>query len=225
MRDPLPPPSSDAPDPRGPAPRAEDRVELQPGLWLLRGFVAPASLREPLVRVLEAAPPRHFVTPGGQAMAAAMTNCGPLGWTSDRAGYRYSAVDPATGRPWPSLPPEFATLAREAAAAAGFAAFAPDACLVNRYRPGAGMTAHQDRDERDFGAPIVSVSLGLPARFFWQEGTMRRGPSRSVALASGDVVVFGGESRRMYHGVRPVREGADPVFGPYRYNLTLRKAA
>jgi alkylated DNA repair protein (DNA oxidative demethylase) len=157
-------------------------------------------------------------------MSAAMTNCGPLGWTSDRAGYRYSAVDPATGRPWPPMPPAFAALAREAAAAAGFAAFAPDACLVNRYAPGARMTAHQDRDERCFEAPIVSVSLGLPARFFWHEGATRRSPSRSIALASGDVVVFGGPSRRMYHGVRPVRAGQDPVYGPYRYNLTLRKA-
>lgn len=203
----------------------EGTSELQPGLWLLRGFVAPGALLEPLARVLDAAAPRHFVTPAGQPMAAAMTNCGPLGWTSDRAGYRYSAVDPATGRPWPPMPPEFAALAHAAAATAGFGAFAPDACLVNRYAAGAGMGAHQDRDERDFDAPIVSVSLGLPARFFWHEGTTRRGPSRSVALASGDVVVFGGESRRMYHGVRPVREGADPVFGPYRYNLTLRKAA
>lgn len=200
-------------------------IELQPGLWVLRAFVAPASLQAPLAGVLAAAPPRHFVTPGGQPMSAAMTNCGPLGWTSDRAGYRYSAVDPVTGRPWPPIPPEFATLARTAAAAAGFAAFEPDACLVNRYAPGAGMTAHQDRDERDFGAPIVSVSLGLPARFFQHEGTSRRTPSHSIALASGDVVVFGGESRCMYHGVRPVRAGTDAVFGPYRYNLTLRKAA
>jgi alkylated DNA repair protein (DNA oxidative demethylase) len=200
-------------------------VELQPGLWLLRAFVMPATLQAPLAHVLDAAPPRHFVTPGGQTMSAAMTNCGPLGWTSDRDGYRYLAADPATGRAWPAMPPAFATLARAAAALAGHAAFAPDACLVNRYAPGAGMTAHQDRDERDFDAPIVSVSLGLPARFFWHEGTGRRAPSHSVLLASGDVVVFGGESRRMYHGVRPVRTGADPVYGPWRYNLTLRKAA
>jgi alkylated DNA repair protein (DNA oxidative demethylase) len=200
-------------------------VELQPGLWLLRECVVPATLHTPLARVLDAAPPRHFVTPGGQPMSAAMTNCGPLGWTSDRDGYRYVATDPATGRPWPAMPPEFATLARSAAAAAGYAAFAPDACLVNRYAPGAGMTAHQDRDERDFDAPIVSVSLGLPARFFWHEGASRRAPSHSVLLASGDVVVFGGESRRMYHGVRRVRAGTDPDYGPWRYNLTLRKAA
>jgi alkylated DNA repair protein (DNA oxidative demethylase) len=200
------------------------RVELQPGLWLLGGFVAPESLQAPLAAVLAAAPPRHYVTPGGHAMSAAMTNCGPLGWTSDRAGYRYSAVDPAGGRPWPPLPAEFAALAARAAAAAGFAGFTPDACLVNRYAPGAGMTAHQDRDERDFAAPIVSVSLGLPARFFWHPGATRRSAARSAMLASGDVVVFGGESRRMYHGVRPVRSGVDPLYGAYRFNLTLRRA-
>jgi alkylated DNA repair protein (DNA oxidative demethylase) len=224
MRDPHTPPLFDTLATNGAA-MPPPAVELQPGLWLLRAFVAPAALQAPLADVLEAAPPRHFVTPGGQPMSAAMTNCGPLGWTSDRDGYRYVAADPATGRPWPAMPPAFATLARDAAAFAGHAAFAPDACLVNRYAPGAGMTAHQDRDERDFDAPIVSVSLGLPARFFWHEGASRRAPSHSVLLASGDVVVFGGESRRMYHGVRPLRAGTDPVYGPWRYNLTLRKAA
>jgi alkylated DNA repair protein (DNA oxidative demethylase) len=199
-------------------------VELQPGLVLLPGYVAPASLWPALQAVIAAAPLRRFVTPGGRPVQAEMTNCGPLGWTSDRAGYRYSPVDPATGLPWPPLPAEFLDLARGAAGAAGFAGFEPDACLVNRYAPGAGMTAHQDRDERRFDAPIVSVSLGLPATFFWHAGESRRTPSRSVRLASGDVLVFGGPSRRMYHGVRPVRPGIDPLCDGHRFNLTMRLA-
>jgi alkylated DNA repair protein (DNA oxidative demethylase) len=201
-----------------------DPVELQPGLVLLAGFADPAALRAPLERVLAAAPPRPFVVPGGRTTRAAMTNCGPLGWWSDLDGYRYAATDPATGRPWPPLPPEFAALAREAAARAGFAGFEPDACLVNRYAPGAGMGAHQDRDERDFAHPIVSVSLGLPATFFWHAGATRRAPTRSVRVTNGDVLVFGGPSRRMVHGVRPPRAGTDPLYGALRYNLTLRRA-
>jgi alkylated DNA repair protein (DNA oxidative demethylase) len=199
-------------------------VELQPGLRLLRAFVDAKALHEAVSAVVAAAPLRHFVTPGGKPMAAAMTNCGALGWTSDRTGYRYSPVDPDTGAPWPALPGIVSDLASRAARAAGFDAFRPDACLVNRYAPGAGMTAHQDRDERDFTAPIVSVSLGLAATFFWHAGPGRRSPSRSVRLESGDVLVFGGPSRLMYHGVRPPRAGVDPTFGAFRWNLTLRRA-
>jgi alkylated DNA repair protein (DNA oxidative demethylase) len=199
-------------------------VELQPGLVVLPGFVAPSRLLAPIRQVIAVAPLRRFVTPGGKAMQAEMTNCGALGWTSDRSGYRYSPVDPDSREPWPAIPPEILTVAQAAATAAGYAHFDPDACLVNRYAPGAGMTAHQDRDERRFDAPIVSVSLGLPTTFFWHAGDSRRGPTRSVRLAGGDVLVFGGPSRRMYHGVRAVRPGVDPEYGPYRYNLTLRVA-
>jgi alkylated DNA repair protein (DNA oxidative demethylase) len=213
----------DLPLPDTPRP-ARAPEELQPGLVCLRAFVDPLVLREPLRAVVAAAPLRHFVTPGGQSMSAAMTNCGPLGWTSDRTGYRYSAVDPDTGRAWPPLPGAFADLASRAALAAGFGAFAPDACLVNRYATGAGMTAHQDRDERDFAAPIVSVSLGLGATFFWHLGASRKGATRSVRLDSGDVLVFGGESRLMFHGVRAPRAGDDASYGPYRWNLTMRRA-
>lgn len=208
-----------------PARRAAPPEELQPGLVCLRAFVEPDALHEPLQAIVAAAPLRHFVTPGGKAMAAAMTNCGPFGWTSDRAGYRYSPVDPDTGRAWPSLPATFTALAARAASAAGFGEFTPDACLVNRYAAGAGMTAHQDRDERDFGAPIVSVTLGLAATFFWHVGASRKGPTRSVRLESGDVLVFGGESRLMFHGVRAPRAGHDALYGPYRWNLTMRRAA
>jgi alkylated DNA repair protein (DNA oxidative demethylase) len=157
-------------------------------------------------------------------MSAAMTNCGALGWTSGPDGYAYSPVDPASGRPWPALPPAFAALAHRAAAQAGFAGFAPDACLVNRYAAGAGMTAHQDRDERDLTQPIVSVSLGLPATVFWHDGHGRRAPARSARLTDGDVLVFGGPARLVYHGVRPLRVPAGAEAATFRYNLTLRRA-
>ena len=199
-------------------------LELQPGMILLRAAVAPERLRASLEAVIEAAPPRHYLTPGGRRMAAAMTCCGTLGWMSDATGYRYVREDPDTGLPWPSLPSAFVDLAREAACRAGFEHFEPDACLVNRYAPGAGMTAHQDRDERQLRAPVVSVSLGLPATFFWHTGDSRRSATRSVQLLSGDVLVFGGPSRLVFHGVRPVRGGNDPVYGGCRWNLTLRRA-
>lgn len=199
-------------------------IALAPGVVLLRGFASPAALLATVDGVAGAAPFRHFVTPQGKPMSAAMTNCGALGWVSDRRGYRYSPTDPSTGRSWPPLPDAFARLACDAAARAGYDDFAPDVCLVNRYAPGSQMTAHQDRDEHDFAAPIVSVSLGLPATFFWHEGAARRGPTRSVRVESGDVLVWGGVARLMYHGVRRVAEGVDPLVGPWRINLTLRRA-
>jgi alkylated DNA repair protein (DNA oxidative demethylase) len=164
-----------------------------------------------------------MVTPGGYTMSVAMTNCGRLGWVTDRRGYRYDTIDPATGRPWPPLPAVFRDLATGAAAAAGFAGFEPDACLVNRYEPGTKLSMHQDRNERDFGAPIVSVSLGLPAVFLFGGEQRNRKPMR-LRLESGDVVVWGGPARHRYHGVDLLAEGSDPLAGPYRYNLTLRKA-
>lgn len=202
----------------------EEAIELQPGMTLLRDAIAPECLRAPLEQVIAAAAPRRWLTPGGRRMSAAMTCCGAFGWMSDAAGYRYVPEDPQSGRPWPALPAPFLQLARTAAARAGFPDFEPDACLVNCYEPGAGMTAHQDRDEREFGAPVVSVSLGLPATFFWHTGPSRRSPARSVPLLSGDVLVFGGPSRLIFHGVRPVRSGLDPVYGERRWNLTLRRA-
>lgn len=198
---------------------------LAPGFILLHGLALERepALLDGLETVVAAAPFRHMLTPGGQRMSAAMTSCGPLGWISDRACYRYSALDPESGRPWPAMPEAFKTLARDAAARAGFEGFEPDACLVNRYVPGARMSLHQDRDERDLSAPIVSVSLGLPATFLLGGDTRAERPGR-VPLEHGDVLVFGGPARLRFHGILPVVEGMHPALGACRVNLTFRKA-
>jgi len=200
-------------------------VELAPGAWLLRAFAvdeAPA-LMAAIERVAQAAPWRHMTTVGGWRMSVAMTNCGDAGWLSDHGGYRYDAIDPQTGRQWPAMPDEFAALAMRAASAAGFERFAPDACLINHYEPGARLSLHQDRNEQDFGAPIVSVSLGVPATFLWGGATRAVRPRR-VRLEHGDVVVWGGPARLTYHGVDTLREGHHPLTGSARLNLTCRRA-
>jgi alkylated DNA repair protein (DNA oxidative demethylase) len=192
---------------------------------LLRGFArrqAPA-LAAAVEEVAAAAPFRHMETPGGYRMSVAMTNCGPAGWVTDRRGYRYEAEDPLTGRPWPAMPALIREIAAAAAAAGGFPGFAPDACLVNRYAPGTKLALHQDKDERDFAQPIVSVSLGLSAVFLWG-GLKRSDRPRRVPLAGGDVVVWGGLARLAFHGVAPLEEGHDPLTGGFRLNLTLRRA-
>ena len=166
---------------------------------------------------------RHMATPGGRAMQVALTNCGALGWVSDARGYRYSTHDPATGLPWPALPAPFLALAQSAAAQAGFDGFAPDACLINRYAPGTRLSLHQDRDEHDFGQPIVSVSLGLPAVFLWG-GLQRADRPQRVPLFHGDVVVWGGADRLRFHGVAPVPDGTHPLTGAARINFTFRRA-
>lgn len=200
-------------------------VPLAPGAMVLRGFAQPFGERlvAALGRVVERAPFRHMVTPGGHRMSVAMTNCGAAGWVTDRAGYRYDHRDPESGRRWPAMPDELAALAVQAAARAGFDGFVPDACLVNRYEPGTRLSLHQDRNERDFEAPIVSVSLGLPAIFLFG-GLERRDPARRVPLAHGDVAVWGGPARLTYHGVMPLDAGRHPVLGGCRINLTFRKA-
>lgn len=192
---------------------------------VLRGFALPwvDRLLSALAEVERAAPPRHMVTPGGLAMSVANTNCGALGWVSDRRGYRYSATDPESGLPWPAMPAAFAELALAAAAAAGFAGYAPDACLVNHYRPGTRLSLHQDKDERDHRAPIVSVSLGMPAVFLFG-GHTRTEKAARVPLQHGDVVVWGGVDRLRFHGVLPLKELPHPVLGAERINLTLRQA-
>lgn len=204
----------------------------QPTVWrlgaqavLLRGLArAQADALVQCVRQIAAqAPWRHMLTPGGQAMSVAMTGCGPLCWVSDRQGYRYTERDPLSGLPWPAMPESFARLAQVAAQQAGFAQFSPDACLINRYEIGARMSLHQDRDERDLAAPIVSVSLGLPAVFLWG-GATRAERAQHVPLQHGDVVVWGGVDRLRYHGVLPVAPGEHPATGACRINLTLRKA-
>lgn len=204
------------------APRA---TALAPGAVLLGAFALPlqAELLDAIDRVAAGSPFRHMLTPGGRHMSVAMTNCGALGWISDRGGYRYAALDPQSGRPWPAMPESFLELAASAAERAGFAGFVPDACLVNRYEPGARLTLHQDRDERDFSAPIVSVSLGLPAVFLFG-GERRADRPQRVSLAHGDVVVWGGPARLRFHGVLPLADGNHPSTGRHRINLTLRRA-
>jgi alkylated DNA repair protein (DNA oxidative demethylase) len=198
---------------------------LGPGASLLRRFCLDAddALLSAIGHVAASAPFRHMVTPGGYRMSAAMTNCGAAGWVTDRAGYRYDAFDPVTGRRWPAMPQAFIALAAGAASAAGFVGFVPDVCLVNRYEPGAKLSLHQDKDEHSFDAPIVSVSLGLPATFLFG-GMKRNDRQRKVALQHGDVVVWGGPSRLAYHGVAPLRDGEHRTVGRLRLNLTFRKA-
>ena len=198
---------------------------LAPGAAILRGFALAdeTALLEALHEVVARSPFRRMITPGGYRMSVDMTNCGSLGWVTDRTGYRYDPVDPETHRPWPGMPNCFLRLARHAADEAGFADFAPDACLVNRYEAGAKLSLHQDKDERDFTAPIVSVSLGIPAVFLFG-GQARSDKTRRVALAHGDVVVWGGPARLRYHGVLPLKEGFHPFLGTHRVNLTFRKA-
>jgi DNA oxidative demethylase len=190
---------------------------------LLRGRADPLALAPLVAAVAGAAPFRFMTTKRGARLAAAMTSCGACGWVSDLRGYRYESVDPETGRPWPAMPPDFARLAAAAAAEAGFSGFDPETCLINRYAIGAGMGLHQDADERDFGQPIVSVSLGLPAVFL-VGGPERRDRPQPLPAHGGDVIVFGGPARLLFHGVRPVKAGFDPLFGAFRFNLTFRRA-
>lgn len=201
------------------------REDLCDGAAVLHGFAltyAPALLAA-LDQITGQAPFRHMVTPGGFRMSVAMTNCGTYGWVTDRTGYRYDAIDPDSGNAWPSMPAIFSTLARDAAAAIGFERFKPDACLINRYEAGARLSLHQDKDERDFGAPIVSVSLGLPATFLFG-GLRREDKTQRIPLTHGDVVVWGGAARLRYHGVAPLKGGEHALLGACRINLTLRKA-
>jgi alkylated DNA repair protein (DNA oxidative demethylase) len=194
------------------------------GAVLLRGFVGEdepalvAALRD----IVAAAPFRRMFTPGGHQMSVAMTNCGNAGWVTDRSGYRYAPDDPETGKSWPAMPPLLRDLAGRAAERAGFVKFAPDVCLINRYVPGAKMSLHQDRDELDFGAPIVSVSLGLPAIFLFG-GLKRSDKPQRFRLEHGDIAVWGGPSRLFFHGVAQLADGDHPVMGPQRLNLTFRK--
>ena len=201
------------------------REAMAEGAVLLRAFAIPfeADLLAALLEVTRQAPFRRMFTPGGHQMSVAMTNCGNAGWVTDRSGYRYDAADPESGKPWPAMPACFRELARQAAVEGGFHGFAPDACLINRYGPGAKMSLHQDKDEHDFGAPIVSVSLGLPAVFLFG-GVKRSVKPRRFRLEHGDVAVWGGPSRLFFHGVAPLEDGEHVLLGPQRINLTFRKA-
>ncbi len=198
---------------------------LCPGAMVLRAFALPhvTALLAAVQTVTTQAPPRTLLTPSGLRMSVAMTNCGTLGWVSDRTGYRYIATDPLSGLSWPAMPAAFTALAQSAAAEAGYPAFTPDACLINRYEAGTRLSLHQDRDERDFTAPIVSVSLGLPAIFLFG-GLQRSDKAARVPLTHGDVVVWGGPARLRFHGVLPLKPGQHELLGSQRINLTLRKA-
>ena len=193
--------------------------------YVLRGFALPAltQLLAALDGVLRQSPLRQMQTPGGFTMSARLSSCGDLGWASDRDGYRYSPVDPLSAQPWPALPAAFLTLARTAAEAAGFNGFVPDACLINSYAPGAKMSLHQDKNERSFTAPIVSISLGLPATFQFG-GFQRSAPTQRISLFHGDIVVWGGVDRLRYHGVLPITPGHHSLLGEQRINITLRQA-
>jgi alkylated DNA repair protein (DNA oxidative demethylase) len=195
------------------------------GTAVLAGFALDVQdeLLSCIKLVVERSPFRNMITPGGFRMSVAMSNCGPLGWVTDRTGYRYSKIDPETNRTWPEVPPAFRKLAGAAAKEAGFPNFVPDACLMNRYDPGTKLSLHQDKDELDLTQPIVSVSLGLPATFLF--GGLERGDKTvRIPLVHGDVVVWGGPARLRYHGVAALPEGEHPLTGRLRYNLTFRKA-
>lgn len=206
-------------------PAQEARQTLGPAAVVLRGFALSRAgeLLAGVETIAARAPFRHMLTPGGFTMSVAMTNCGVLGWTTDGRGYRYTTVDPDTVRPWPVMPNAFAHLANEAARMAGFGRFFPDACLINCYAPGARLSLHQDKDERDYAEPIVSVSLGMSATFLFG-GHKRSDPQERVLLQHGDVVVWGGPDRLRYHGILPLKNAPHPLLGSRRINLTFRKA-
>ncbi|MFA0943947.1 MULTISPECIES: DNA oxidative demethylase AlkB [Pseudomonas syringae group] len=206
-------------------PQAGGDEQLGPGTWLLRGFALPVITR--LLADLQAtvthSPFRHMLTPGGLSMSAALSSCGQLGWITDRHGYRYSETDPQTGSKWSAMPDAFMQLAQSAALKAGYPGFTPDACLINRYIPGAKMSLHQDKDEHDHRWPVVSVSLGIPAIFQFG-GLLRSDKALRISLFHGDVVVWGGEDRLRFHGILPVKQAEHPLLGEQRINLTFRKA-
>ena len=206
-------------------PERGEVVAMGPRAFVLRGFALPFvdELLPSIAAVERVSPFRHMVTPGGFTMSVALTNCGALGWTTDRRGYRYTGIDPDNDRPWPAMPDVFARVAREAAQSAGFGGFSPDACLINRYMPGARLSLHQDKDERDFEAPIVSVSLGMTATFLFG-GFERAERTVKIPLYHGDVAVWGAEDRMRYHGVTPLGDDPHPLLGNRRINLTFRKA-
>jgi DNA oxidative demethylase len=206
-------------------PATLQRRALQPGACILHGFAhaLQASLLAAIATVARQAEFRHWLTPGGRRMSVAMTNCGQVGWVSDRKGYRYCEHDPGTQQRWPAMPESFLTLARNAALQAGYPDFNPDACLVNRYDTATRLSLHVDQDERDAAAPIVSVSLGVPATFLWG-GLRRADRTRRYLLESGDVVVWGGPARFIYHGVAPLAAAEHSLTGSRRFNLTFRKA-
>jgi alkylated DNA repair protein (DNA oxidative demethylase) len=208
-----------------PNPAAPQIQNIAEDCYLLKGYAALRADKDiqQIQQLAKAAPFRQMQTPGGHTMSVSISNCGDYGWVSDRHGYRYEAINPETQQPWPALPEEWKKLAHDAANYVGFADFAPDVCLINRYAVGTKMGLHQDKDENDFSQPIVSVSFGLPILFLFG-GEQRQSPVQSVLLEHGDVMVWGGKTRLNFHGVRTLKAGHHPLAGPYRYNLTFRRA-
>ena len=202
-----------------------EKIKLNDGAYLLKAYALPfeETLMKSLMAITTDAPFRHMLTPGGRKMSVAMSNCGSGGWITDKKGYRYDHLAPLTDKAWPVMPSDFFSLAQKAAEEAGFSDFSPNSCLINRYEPGARMALHQDKDEGDFSHPIVSVSLGLPAKFLFG-GLSRKDKAKRVLLSHGDVVVWGGVSRLAYHGIDKLKDGVHEVTGPFRYNLTFRSA-
>lgn len=203
----------------------EEPIQVADAAWLFRGYVRESAdeILAAVRGVIRQAPLQRMQVPGGHQMSVVTSSCGDWGWVSDATGYRYAGEDPSTGRPWPKMPELLRELAIVGAARAGFDGFAPDACLINCYQPGAKMGLHQDRDERDRSAPILSISLGLSATFMFG-GLRRRDPVKRFPLEHGDMLVWGGPSRMAYHGVAPVKAGEHPLLGAWRVNLTFRRA-
>ena len=202
------------------------KEEVTKDVYLLRGFALQDSehlLLADMQVIIKQAPLRHMMTPMGFAMSAAMTNCGELGWVSNQQGYRYDTLNPNIGTPWPRMPASFLQLAQTAATECGYADFIPDACLINQYKTGASMGLHQDKNERDFTQPIVSVSLGIPAVFQFG-GLKRSDKTDKIPLNHGDIVIWGSNARLKFHGIMPLKPNSHPALGAYRYNLTFRKA-
>lgn len=201
------------------------KQEILPDVWLLKAFTAAneVAILQDLAHVIAHAPLRYMTTKMRFPMSAAMTNCGKFGWISDHKGYRYDARDPLSNQLWPAMPSSFFKLANQAASATGFRDFLPDACLINHYKVGASMGLHQDKNERDFNQPIVSVSLGIPAVFQFG-GLLRSDKPLKIPLTHGDVIVWGGKARLNFHGVMPLKADTHPILGAYRYNLTFRRA-
>ena len=200
-------------------------IELQPGLHYYPSYLDRDSQEALVAQVREIVREAPLFVPKmpktGQPFSVRMSNCGALGWVSDASGYRYSAYDPRSGKPWPVMPGCCLDLAQRAAAQAGYPQFQPNACLVNEYVPSAKLSLHQDKDELNFSAPIVSLSLGLTAVFLFGTPNRKDRPQR-YRLVHGDVVVWGGPSRLSYHGVAPLADGCHSLLGRRRLNLTFR---
>ena len=195
--------------------------EILSDMYILRSFTSLASLIDEVKSVVQRAPLRYMQTPGGKKLNISMTNCGEYGWISESSGYRYTKHDPTSGQKWPNMPESFQLLAMQAARKCDFNGFKPNACLINHYKLGRNLTAHQDKNEPDLSQPIVSVSLGMSARFQIY-GDSRNNKPLEIELYDGDVMVWGRSARLIYHGVKTNHSIPHPILGTHRINLTFR---